>query len=203
MSFLTQLSWRYATKKFDTEKKVSEEQLSKIKEAIKMTPTSFGLQPFHVVTVTNQDLKEKLKTAAWDQSQLTDASHVLVFCARTDVLPRINTYFDMASGGSDESRLAMKGYEDMMNGFASKMNEDQLKIWASKQSYIALGFAMAAAAEIEIDSCPMEGFDSSAFKSILDLPEDFYPTVILPIGFRAVDDVIRPKVRFNDLFKTK
>jgi nitroreductase / dihydropteridine reductase len=203
MSFLTQLSWRYATKKFDTEKKVSQEELSKIMEAIKMTPTSFGLQPFHVVLVENAELRNQIKTASWEQTQVTEASHLLVFCARTDVSPRIDTYFDMASGGSSEIRLTMKGYEDMMKGFASNMDEEKLKVWAGKQAYIALGFAMAAATEISVDSCPMEGFDSSAVKNILNLPENIYPAVLLPIGFRAGDDVIRPKVRFNDLFETK
>jgi nitroreductase / dihydropteridine reductase len=203
MSFLTQLSWRYATKKFDTEKKVSQEEISKIMEAIKMTPTSFGLQPFHVVIVENSDLREKIQTASWDQTQITEASHLLVFCARTDVSPRIDTYFDMASVGSDDARLAMKSYEDMMKGFAEKMDEEKLKVWASKQAYIALGFAMAAAAEISVDSCPMEGFDAVSVKDILAIPENIYPAVLLPIGFRASDDLIRPKVRFNDLFETK
>ena len=81
MSFLSQLSWRYATKKFDTTKKVSPEQLAKIMEAIKMAPTSFGVQPFHVVVVTNPELREKLKTAGYGQAQITDSSHLMVFCA--------------------------------------------------------------------------------------------------------------------------
>lgn len=201
MSFLTQLSWRYATKKFDSTKKLSEEQLHKIMEAIKMVPTSFGLQPFRVIVVTNSDTRVKLKDAAWGQSQVTDASHLLVFCADTNVAPRIDTYFEMASGGSSEVREKMKGYEDMMRGAVNAVPQENMLSWTSRQAYIALGFALAACAELEIDSCPMEGFDPQQFKTILELPEPINPVVILPVGFRGADDVVHPKVRFNDLFE--
>lgn len=201
MSFLTQLSWRYATKQFDSTKKLSEEQLQKVMEAIKMVPTSFGLQPFKVILVTNQDTRLKLKDAAWGQSQVIDASHLLVFCANTDVLPRVNTYFEMASAGNSELRTSMKGYEEMMSGFVSSLPAENMLPWTTRQVYIALGFALAACAELEIDSCPMEGFDPQQFKTILELPESINPVVILPVGFRSVDDVVHPKVRFNDLFE--
>ena len=203
MSFLTQLNWRYATKKFDTSKKVSDEQLAAIQNAIKMAPTSFGLQPFHVVVVSNPELKTKLRAVSWDQSQVTDASHVLVFCARTDVLPRVGQYFTGLTQGNAEIRASLKGYEDMMTGFASGLDAQTVHKWATYQAYIALGFAMAACAEIEVDSCPMEGFDRDAYNTILELPENMKAQVILPIGFRAADDIIRPKFRFDDIFETR
>lgn len=201
MSFLSQLDWRYATKKFDTTKKVSEEQLSKVLNAIKMAPTSFGLQPFHVFVITNTELREKLKAVSWNQDQVTDASHLLVFCARTDTLPRVDQYFTMLSQGNTEVRASLKIYEDMMTGFASGLDTATAHKWATYQAYIALGFAMAACAELEIDSCPMEGFDRDQYNTILALPEHMKAQVILPIGFRATDDIIRPKARFNDLFE--
>ncbi len=203
MSFLTQLNWRYATKKFDTSKKVTDEQLATIENAIKMAPTSFGLQPFHVIVVSNPELKTKLRGASWDQSQVTDASHVLVFCARTDVLPRVDEYFTGLTGGQAEIRASLKGYEDMMTGFASGLDAQTAHKWATYQAYIVLGFAMAACAEIEVDSCPMEGFDRDAYNTILELPENMKAQVILPIGFRAADDIIRPKFRFDDIFETR
>lgn len=203
MSFIPQLNWRYATKKFDTSKKVTDEQLATIENAIKMAPTSFGLQPFHVIVVSNPELKTKLRAASWDQSQVTDASHVLVFCARTDVLPRVDEYFTGLTQGNADMRASLKGYEDMMMDFAKRLDAQTAHKWATNQAYIALGFAMAACAEIEVDSCPMEGFDKDAYNALLELPENMKAQVILPIGFRAADDVIRPKFRFDDIFETR
>jgi nitroreductase len=203
MSFLSQLSWRYATKKFDTTKKVSSEQLTKILEAIKMAPTSYGVQPFHVVVVTNPELREKLKTAGYGQAQITDSSHLMVFCARTDILDRVNGYFEIASGGNAEVRSSMKGYEDMMSGALGAISEDKKEAWAAKQAYLALGFGLAACAELEVDACPMEGFNPAEFKSILGLPENMYPHALMAVGFRSSEDKVHAKVRFNDLFENR
>jgi len=197
MSFISQLNWRYATKLFDSSKKVSPENLSKILEAVKMAPTSFGLQPFHIINVVDAAKREELKGLAWGQPQITDASHLLVFCARTDIKERIETFFELATGGDAAIKTAMSSYKGMMDGFESNLPADQKTAWAAKQSYIALGFAMAAAAELEIDSCPMEGFDSAGFKAALNLPENLIPVVCLPIGYRSSTDTIRPKVRFD------
>lgn len=201
MSFTTQLSWRYATKKFDGTT-IPKENIDKILEAIRFAPSSFGLQPFHVTVITDPKMKETLKALAWNQEQLTTASHVLVFSARTDIMDRINTYFNMISGGNKEIRDGMKGYEDMMINSAKGMDENSSKEWAAKQAYLALGFGLAACAELEIDSCPMEGFDKEEFKKALNLPENHYPQALLTIGKRASTEQVRPKVRFEekDLF---
>jgi len=205
MSFISQLNWRYATKAFDLSKKVSPENLAKILEAIKMAPTSFGLQPFHVVNVVDSAKREELKALAWGQPQISEASHLLVFCARTDIKERIETFFEMATGGDENIKTAMATYKGMMDGFEVNLPADQKTAWAAKQAYIALGFAMAAAAELEVDSCPMEGFDSAGFKASLNLPENIIPVVCLPIGYRSLADTIRPKVRFDlsDLISEK
>lgn len=197
MSFISQLNWRYATKSFDSSKKVSPENLAKILEAIKLAPTSFGLQPFHVVNVVDTAKREELKTLAWGQPQISEASHLLVFCARTDIKERIETFFEMATGGDEAIKTAMATYKGMMDGFEANLPTDQKLAWAAKQAYIALGFALAAAAELEIDSCPMEGFDPTGFKAALNLPENIAPVVCLPIGYRSSTDSIRPKVRFT------
>lgn len=198
MSFLSNLNWRYATKSFDPSKKVSSEGLSKVLEAIRMTPTSFGLQPYHFYVVENQDIKDRIQAASWNQPQVGTSSHLLVFCARTDLVENKEEYFQVMSGGSSEIREKLKGFEDMLTGFIHNTLESGNTLsWSARQTYIALGFAHAALAELEIDSCPMEGFDPSQVSNILSLPAHLTPTLLLPIGYRAESEIPRPKVRFS------
>lgn len=152
MSFLSQLNWRYATKKFDTTKKVSDENLEKIIEAIHLAPSSFGMQPYHFFIVTNQEKKDAIQAASWHQAQVGTSSHLLVMCARNDLTTVKDEYFDALSGGSEEVREQLSGFEQMVTGFLPNSSPE----WAKKQVYIAQGFALAACAELEIDSCPME-----------------------------------------------
>lgn len=200
-TFLDNLDWRNAEKNFDSTKKVSEADLAKVLHAIKMAPTAFGIQPFHVYVVSDQATKLKLKEKGYNQQQFEDASHVLVFCGRNDLADRVNKYFDIASGGDAEKRAAMKGYENMMKGFAEGKQGEEAMVWAYKQSYIAFGFALAACAELKIDSCPMEGFDPAAFDTILNLPSSLKSVVVLTIGYRKEGPEMA-KVRFpeEDLF---
>ncbi len=198
MSFLSNLNWRYATKKFDTTKKVTPEDLDTLLEAIRLTPTSFGMQPYHFYVVSNDDIKNKLQAAAWNQPQIGTSSHVIVFAARSDLANNKEEFFTLLSGGNPEVRAHLKGYEDMVAGFvAGKADPKDALAWSAMQVYIAQGFAMAALAELEIDSCPMEGFDPVAFWEILGLPDSQKAVVILPIGYRAADESPRPKSRFT------
>lgn len=197
MSFISQLNWRYATKIFDANKKVSAENFSKILEAIKLAPTSFGVQPFHVVNVIDSEKRAELKSLAWNQPQVTDASHFLVFCARNDIKQRIEGFFELATGGDENIKTAMASYKEMMLGFEANLPEEHKIPWATRQAYIAFGFAMAACAELEIDSCPMEGFDPNGFKAALGLPQEITPVACLAIGYRSESDTVRPKVRFD------
>ena len=192
MSFLSQLNWRYATKKFDTTKKVSDENLGKLIEAIRLTPTSFGMQPYHFFIVTNQEKKDAIQAASWHQAQVGTSSHLIVMCARNDLTAVKDEYFDALSGGSEEVRENLSGFEQMVTGFLPNASPE----WAKKQVYIAQGFALAACTELEIDSCPMEGFDTAAVKTILELPANLDVAVMIPIGYRAVDESPRPKFRF-------
>ncbi len=197
MSFLSNLNWRYATKKFDTSRKISDTDLEKVLEAIRLTPTSFGLQPYHFYVITNQEIKDKIQAAAWNQPQVGTSSHLLVFTARTDLMQNKEEYFTLMSGGNPEIRAALKEFEDMMNGFIEgKSNPSDILAWTAKQAYIAQGFALAALAELEIDSCAMEGFDPTAVGVILELPESQKAVVMLPIGYRDASESPRPKVRF-------
>ncbi|MEI6711726.1 MAG: NAD(P)H-dependent oxidoreductase [bacterium] len=191
MSFLSQLNWRYAVKKFDITKKVSDENLEKIIEAIHLAPSSFGMQPYRFFIVTNPEKKAAIQAAAWNQEQITTSSHLIVMCARNDLMTVKDEYFDAMSGGNPEVRTKLSGFEDMVAGFIPNASPE----WAKKQVYIAEGFALAACAELEIDSCPMEGFDAAAVKKILELPDNLEVAVITPIGYRANDEHPRPKFR--------
>ncbi len=204
MTFISQLNWRYATKKFDG-KIVPEEDLATIKDAIRLAPTSYGLQPFHVTIVESAALKASLKEKAWNQEQLTSCSHLFIFSANSEVMARIDAYLNIVSGGDSTARANLKGYEDMMKGSLGTRPVEGLQAWSAKQAYIALGFALAAAAELGIDSCPMEGFDPVAFKEILALPANLSPVVLLPIGYRSPEESPRPKTRFPEaeLFDVK
>lgn len=197
MSFLDSLDWRFAAKSFDTSKKVSDSDLQQILHSIVMTPTSFGLEPYKVDVITDQEMLDTLQPHAFNQSQIGTCSHLLVFSARTDVFPRINKYFEIASGGDSAMREKMKGYEDMMNGYFTDKPEEDILLWAQNQTHIALGFTMAACAELKIDSCAMGGFLPHKVKEVLELEDHFVPTVLLPLGFRE-EDPRRPKVRFGE-----
>lgn len=200
MSFLGNIEWRYATKSFDPTRKVSDTDLETVLGAIRMTPTSFGLQPYHFYVVTNQGIKDQIQAAAWNQPQVGTASHLLVFTARTDLDTNIDEYFELLSGGNAEIRASLKGYEDMVRGFAERAKAgNMVESWAAKQAYIAQGFAMAALAELQIDSCPMEGFDPTAVGAILGLPDNQKAALLLPIGYRNAGDGPRTphKVRFT------
>lgn len=196
MSFLSHLDWRFATKKFDPEKKVSDETLGKILEAIRMTPSAYGLQPYHVRVVRDAETKKRLSGASYGQPQPADASHVLVFFARTDIMDRIDAYAGLAFGdeaGSENATKMIARFRQMAGRYEGSSGYD----WAAKQAYIALGFALAAAAELEVDSCPMEGCDFAAVGEIFGLPETFTPVLLLPIGYRA-EGPVRPKTRFSE-----
>ena len=193
MSFLSNLEWRYAAKKFDTTKKVSDEVFNKILEAIRLTPTSFGMQPYHFYVVTNQEKKDAIQAASWHQPQVGSCSHLIVMCARNDLMAVKDEYFDAMSGGKEEIRTSLSGFEQMVTGFLPNASPE----WAKKQVYIAQGFALAACAELQIDSCPMEGFDATAVAKILDVPSNLDVAVMLPVGYRAVDEHPRPKFRFT------
>ncbi len=192
MSFLSNLEWRYAAKKFDTTKKVSDDDMNKILEAIRLTPTSFGMQPYHFYIVTNQEKKQAIEAAAYHQPQVGTSSHLIVMCARNDLMAVKDEYFDAMSGGSNEVREKLAGFEQMVTGFIPHASPE----WAKKQVYIAQGFALAACAELQIDSCPMEGFDAATVAKILDVPSNLDVAVMIPVGYRAVDEHPRPKFRF-------
>jgi nitroreductase len=189
MSLIKDLNWRYATKNM-TGKAVSDEQLNTILDAINLTATSYGLQPFSVIVVSNDAVKQKLQAAAYGQLQVGSSSHVLVFAALLKVTEAdVQTFLDRIAAIRKMPMDALSGYKTMMMGTFNGLSEEQQHIWSAKQAYIALGTALAAAAEQKVDACPMEGFDAAQFDSILGLTAKGLKTVvIMPIGFRADGD---------------
>ncbi|MFT6169847.1 MAG: nitroreductase [Celeribacter sp.] len=184
--FLDKLNWRYATKKMDPSKPVSEENVAKIVDAIRMAPTSSGLQPFHLFVIRNADVREKLKPAAFGQEQLTDGSHLLVFAAYDGYDDaRIDAVVDHHADERPGTREMLEGYYGNLKSMYLP-REDQVNFeHAARQAYIALGFALAAAAELGVDSTPMEGFDPAQFDEILGLKDKgLKSVVILPLGTR-------------------
>lgn len=184
------LNWRYATKKFDNSKSVSDADLSTLKQAVNLTATSFGLQPFRVLIVTDQATKDKLRAAAYDQGQVSDASHIFVFAAKLDVTPEyVDDFIKLTAETRDIPLESVEGYGEYIKGSIASKDDTFIRNWNKRQAYIALGSLLAAAGELQVDSCPMEGFDAAKFDEILGLKEKgLTATVIAPIGYRHADD---------------
>ena len=200
-SILDSLRWRYATKKFDATKKISPEQFEMLLEALRLTPSSFGLQPWKFVVVENPSVREELVGHSWGQRQVADASHLLVLCRKTQLdASLVESYIADMIQKTGTPAEALQGYKDMMLGFIQNLSPEIAASWAEKQVYIALGNALTVAANMQIDSCPMEGFSKADYDRILGLPEMGLASVlILPVGYRAEDDnyAQRPKIRYE------
>ncbi|WP_460540756.1 nitroreductase family protein [Echinicola sediminis] len=185
MSLIENLTWRYATKKMNG-KVVPEEKVDYILEAARLAPSSSGLQPYRVLVVTDPEIKEKIKPIAWDQSQIVDASHILVFASWDNYTEeKIQEVFQktLQERGLPEDR--MDDYKERLWGMYSQLTEDWHANHAAKQAYIAFGLAIAAAAEQKVDATPMEGFDNAALDELLGLKElGLKSAVILPLGYR-------------------
>lgn len=197
MSFLQQLEWRWATKSFDSSKTISDEHLQQILKAVKLAPTSFGLQPFRVYIVSDEKMKAGLSEAAFGQPQPKEAPYTLVFCADQDVDGRVESYIDLNANGDSSIIEKMAEFKNMVKGMVSNQSAEAQGTWAAKQAYIALGFAMAACAELQIDSCPMEGFRADAIDQLLELPPNLKTHAMLSIGYRSAEPA-RSKFRFTD-----
>ena len=209
MDLLKALNWRYAAKKMDPTKKVPEDKVQRILEAIRLTATSSGLQPFEMIVVTNPEVRAKIQAAANNQAQITEGSHLLVFAAWNDYTPeRINMMFDYNNEVRGFVNEGAENYRKMLlANYPAKGPEVNFQ-HAAKQSYIALGTALIAAAEQEVDATPMEGFNPAAVDEILGLAaRGLRSTVILPLGYREADKdwlVNMKKVRrTNDKFITE
>jgi len=204
--YIQKLKYRYATKQFDPEKQLNADQINDVKQAIQLSASSYGLQPYEVLIIEDINLRKKLKSASWDQPQITDASHLLVFCANTNVDENyLNQYINNISETRNIPKENLSGMRDMIANTVLKLDEHSKLTWAQKQAYIALGNLLSAVAHFDFDACPMEGFDSSKYDEILDLKsKNLKSTVIATLGYRSENDELQhaKKVRKpqNELF---
>lgn len=201
-SLLQQLAWRYATKKFDPSKKVSAADWAVLEQALILTASSYGLQPWKFIVVTDPALKAKLRPASWNQSQVEDCSHLVVFTAKQDVtegdVDQFVARIAEVRGATVESLAGYKGY--MVGDLVKGPRHANVHEWAARQTYIAMGNLLTSAALLGIDTCPFEGIEPAKYDEILGLQGSGYGTVAAcPVGYRAADDkyASAPKVRFE------
>jgi nitroreductase len=190
MNLIQNLKWRYATKKFDATKKVGSVNLEKLKEAVQLSASSYGLQPYEVFIIEDKELRVKLKEASWGQSQIVDASHLIVFCNFNQILDSdIEKHVKLKSEIQGIDLDSLKRYGDFIKSkIEEKLPEEQAN-WTARQTYIGLANLLAACAELKIDACPMEGFDPNKYDQILGLSEKgLSASVVATIGYRAAED---------------
>lgn len=198
-NYTEDLNWRYAVKKFDLDKKVTEEDLSKLLEATQLSASSYGLQPYQIFVITDKETREKLLPVTWDQKQVVDASHLIVFANKTSFGEKlVDDYLNNVANTRGLSMEDLKGYGDFMKSKLNTLSDDEKADWTAKQVYLAFGNFLSAAAALKIDICPMEGFESEEYNTILGLTEKgLNATVIAAVGYRSKDDKTQnyPKVR--------
>ena len=205
-NFIENASWRYATKKFDTTKKVSQNDLETLKNAVSLTATSYGLEPYKVLIIENQDIKNQLVEASWGQQIVADASHLIVFANILDFgSDQMNAYFANLTATRNIPMEAVQGYSDFMQSSINALPLEVRNVWTAKQTYLALGNLLNAAAELKIDATPMEGIVPAKYNEILGLNALGLNAVLAcPIGYRHADDATQyyAKVRkaTQDLF---
>ena len=206
---LTALNWRYATKTFDPAKKIPAATWKTLEETLILSPSSFGLQPYRFLVVENPELRQKLLPHSWGQRQIVDASHLVVFAARTSVTDvEINHYVSRIVEVRGTPIASLEGLRGMMGAsLTSPGCESRIPHWAALQAYIAIGNLMTSAALLGVDTCPIEGFVPSEYDALLGLKEQGYAAVVVAaLGYRSAEDkyATLPKVRLSaeELIKT-
>ncbi len=184
------LNWRYATKAYDTNKKLSDEQLLTLIESVRLTPSSYGLPVYKVIHVKDAETREKLKAVAWGQPQITDASDLFVFAVKTDLNDTsVDEYMSLISTTRNAPIESLNEFSGMIKGTLNSLSSEHKEAWASRQAYIALGTLLTTAALHEIDATPMEGFTTTKFDEILGLNElNLKSVVVCALGYRSEND---------------
>lgn len=196
------LNWRYATKKFNPDQKIPDDAWKALEQSLVLAPSSFGMQPWKFFVIRKPELRQQLLEHAWGQSQVVDASHLVVLAIKTNVnASDVDPYIDRVAKVRQMPKDQLEGLENMVKGYLKDPPYPlEPDAWSAKQVYIALGFFLYSAAMLGIDACPMEGFVPSKFDQILGLPEQGYSaTVLCTAGYRAENDKYADlaKVRFK------
>lgn len=190
MSNIEALQWRYATKKFDADKILSEEKLDILKNAFNLTATSYGLQPLKMVIIQDKNLQEKLKAVSMGQQQISTASHLLIICIENEVGQEfIENYFKRVKHIRETPEEILKPFKNfLVTDFKAKPGTE-IRNWAINQAYLALGTLLTVCAVEAIDACPMEGFEPEKYNALLELDKmNLNSVLVLPVGYRAKDD---------------
>jgi nitroreductase len=199
-ALIRQLNWRYATKSFDPARKIAPSDWQTLEQALILSASSFGLQPWKFVVVTNSGVRANLRSAAYGQAQITDASHLVVFTYNKNLGPAdVDRFMSRIAEVRGAPIASLEGYKQSILASVNKPRE-QVQTWASRQAYIALGTFLTSAALLGIDACPMEGFNPAKFDEILGLDKLGFASVALAAaGYRSPDDKYAgaPKVRFS------
>ena len=206
MNLNEQLGWRYAVKKFDADKKVDEATFDQLLETIRLSPSSYGLQAYQFIVIRNPELRQKLQPASWGQTQIVDASHMIVFYSHVDFSEaHIDDYLKLTADTRGLDVAALEGYGSFMKSKLLEMPKEGLTNWMGRQSYIAMGNLLTACAIHGIDTCPMEGIEADQYDQILGLSErNLRAWAVVMIGYRSAEDTTQhyAKVRKSkeDLF---
>lgn len=201
MKSIESLEWRYAVKKFDSNKTVSDKQVDTLKKAFNLTATSYGLQPIKLIIVKNKGIQKELVLHSWNQPQVLEASHLLIICIPKEYSTKeVENYFHLVQKIRATSDAIINPFKEFLTAEIEKKTQEELLAWNKNQAYLALGNLLTVCALEKIDSCPMEGFIPEKYDEILKLNEqNLSSTLVLPIGFRANDDYMKDlkKVRKN------
>lgn len=193
------LTWRYATKKFDADKKVPAETWAALENALLLSPSSFGLQPWRFLVVTDPVMRENLLPNAWNQAQVVDASHLVVFASQRRVGDEdVDRLLNLTASLRSTPPESLHGYRQMIRGFLANMGVGQMEAWTTHQTYLALGQLMTSAAVMGVDTCPLEGIMPGEFDRLLGLEGSNFRTVVAcAVGYRHPDD------QYADLVKVR
>jgi nitroreductase/dihydropteridine reductase len=188
---IAKLRWRYATKKFDPNKILSEAKLEILKEAFNLTATSYGLQPLRLLVLTDPTIKEQLVPLSMDQQQVKDASHILIICTEQTVTSKyIEAHFSRVEAIRNTPRKILDPFEDFLIASFADKKPEEIDLWMTKQAYLAMGNLLTVCALEGIDACPMEGFEPEKYDELLELGKKGLRSVlVMPVGHRAEDDM--------------
>lgn len=196
------LNWRYATKRFDPTKTIPAETWHALEESLRLAPSSFGLQPWHFIVITNPELRKELQAHSWNQPQIVEASHLVVIASlKTVEEETIDAFINAIATTRNQTPADLAGYRQMIAGFVAHLKEtNAVEAWTSRQAYLPLGFLLSSAAVLGIDACPLEGIDPAQYNKLLGLENTPYATrVACALGYRASTDgyASAPKVRLS------
>ena len=191
MSLLDALKWRYATKKFDDKKIIPDNYINQIKQGFNLSASSYGLQPVTLLLIHNKNIQRQLVQLSMNQIQVADASHLAVFCVNTKIDSNyVKEYFERVKTIRKVKDSIIDPFRTHIINSFDKKSIDEIKLWSTKQAYLAMGNLLAVCADLKIDACPMEGFDPEGYDKFFNLKsKNLKSVLIMPIGYRSEDDV--------------